>query len=246
MKPAHRIVVITGASKGLGRQTALKLCRRNPDLVLVARSKTRLEHIQKDVETLTGKKPLIIPCDVSRETDVGRMAEMVRQSFDHVDVLINNAGIGIHKTSEELSYEEMKRQFEVNFYGPYYCIKALLPLLKRSDSPYIVNVSSLVSRICFADNSVYGATKSALAGFSAGLRCELKRPGIKVGVFFPGLLHTTFGGDEGGTAKSPPLMVLDLERAASRLERMILKRKKESYMYRWMLLPMKARQWIMG
>ena len=134
-----------------------------------------LKQTQKEIEDLTGRSPLIIPCDVSSESDVERMSGIIRKNFHHIDVLINNAGIGIHKISEGMSNEEMRKQFEVNFYGPFYCVKALLPLLKLSDSPYILNIGSLVGEISFADNSIYAATKSALSCFSDGLRSEMKR-----------------------------------------------------------------------
>jgi short-subunit dehydrogenase len=119
--------------------------------------------------------------------------------------LLNNAGIGIHKTSEGMSNEEMRKQFEVNFYGPFYCVKALLPLLKLSDSPYILNIGSLAGEISFADNSIYAATKSALSCFSDGLRDEMKRFNIKVGLFLPGLMSTSFQNDREHNLKIPNL-----------------------------------------
>lgn len=205
MNLSNKTIVITGASKGLGRETALSLCRLNPDLVLIARTESLLKQTQKEIENLTGKKPLIISCDISNETDVNHMAGVINDSFKHVDVLINNAGIGIHKLSEKMSNDEMRKQFEVNFYGPFYCIKALLPLLKRSGAAYILNIDSLVSGISFADNSVYAATKSALAGFSEGLRHEMKKLNIRVGLFLPGLMNTTFQYDRIDAAKLPHL-----------------------------------------
>ncbi|MBN2401200.1 MAG: SDR family NAD(P)-dependent oxidoreductase [Spirochaetes bacterium] len=242
MNLSNKTIVITGASKGLGRETALRLCRSNPDIVLVARSGSLLEQTQKEIENRTGRKPLIIPCDVSNETDVHRMAGIIDENFKHVDVLINNAGIGIHKISEKMSNDEMRKQFEVNFYGPFYCIKALLPLLKCSGAAYILNIDSLVSEISFADNSVYAGTKSALAVFSEGLQCEMKELNISVGLFLPGLMDTTFQHDREDTVKVPRFMVLDPGKAAVKLEKMITYRRKKVYMYKWMLLLMKAKQ----
>ncbi len=245
MNLTNKIIVITGASKGLGKETALRLCNHHSDLILIARNKNRLEQVQIEIETRTGKKPLIIPCDISNEAEVNHMAEIVRQSYNHVDVLINNAGIGVHKIAEKLSNEEMRQQFTVNFFGSFYCIKTLLPLLKKSDSAYILNINSLVSKVSTADNSVYAATKSALAGFSEGLRRELKKMKIRVGLFFPGILETGFQHDREDTGKIPSFMMLNPAKAAAKLEKMIIKRKKESYMYRWMLLIMKVKQLFM-
>lgn len=244
MDTSNKIIVITGASKGLGRETALRLCRRNPNLVLIARTKSLLEQTQKEIENLTGRTPLIISCDVSSEADVYRAARIIQNNFQHVDVLINNAGIGIHKISEKMSTEEMRKQFEVNFYGTFYCIKALLPLLKLSASPYILNIGSLVGEISFADNSIYAATKSALANFSAGLRCEMKEYNIKVGLFLPGLMNTSFQADRENEIKAPGFLILDPRKAAMKLESMIYRRSKNVYMYRWMLFLMKIKRLI--
>jgi uncharacterized protein len=245
MNLSNKTIIITGASKGLGRETALRLCNSNPDIVLIARTESILKQEQAEIEKMTGKKPFIIPCDVSNETDVIRMADTVKKNFDHVDVLINNAGLGIHKTAENMSNDEMRKQFEINFYGPFYCIKALLPLLKRSNTAYILNINSLVSENPFADNSVYASTKAALACFSEGLRIEMKELNINVGVFFPGLMETTFNDDRKDAVKIPSLLILDPKNAAKKIEKMIIKQKKKLYMYKWMLLLMKAKQ-LMG
>jgi short-subunit dehydrogenase len=106
---SNKIIVITGASKGLGKETALRLCRQNTNLVLIARTENLLKQTQKEIENLTGRRPLIIPCNVSSESDVERMLGIIRNDVHHIDVLINNAGIGIHKVSESLTNEEMRK-----------------------------------------------------------------------------------------------------------------------------------------
>lgn len=242
MNISDRTIVITGASKGLGREIAFRLCRQNPNLVLIARIKTQLEQVQAEIEILAGKKPMIIAGDISNESDVNRIAETIKARFKHIDVLVNNAGIGIHKTSEKLTNKEMRRQFEVNFYGVFYCTKALLPLLKSSNFAYILNIDSLVSLIPFADNSVYAATKSALVSFSVGLRHEMKEHNITVGLFFPGLINTSFQHDCEDRIRTPAFLILNPQKVAIKLEKMILKRRKNVYMYRWMLFIMKLKQ----
>ncbi|MCX5813343.1 MAG: SDR family NAD(P)-dependent oxidoreductase [Proteobacteria bacterium] len=242
MELSNKTIVITGASKGLGKETALRLCRQNTNLVLVARTENLLKQTQKEIDNLTGRSPLIIPCDVSNESDVERMSGIIKTNFHHVDVLINNAGIGIHKISEDMSSEEMRKQFEVNFYGPVYCIKALLPLLKLSDSPYILNIGSLVGEISFADNSIYAATKSALSCFSDGLRSEMVKSNIRVGLFLPGLMSTSFQNDRERKIKTPSFMILDPQKVAAKLERVIHRRKKKVYVHKWMLFLMKMKK----
>ncbi len=243
MEATDKTIVITGASKGLGREIALCLSRKYANVVLVARNKNLLEQLQEEIAERSGRSPLAIACDVSDENDVQRMAAAVQEKFESVDVLVNNAGIGIHKIAEQMTNEEMRRQFAVNVYGPFYCIKALWPLLKAGGSGYVLNVSSLASRVSFADNSVYAATKSALSGFSEGLRHEMKKFNIKVGLFLPGVMDTTFQEDRTGSAPEvPSFLVLDPKKAAMVIEKMVGKRKKKAYMYRWMLWLMKMKR----
>jgi uncharacterized protein len=245
MEAAGKTIVITGASKGLGREIAVRLSQKHANVILVARSKNLLEQLQKEIAELTGRPPLVIACDIADENDVNRMATIVREKFKCVDVLINNAGIGIHKVAEQMTNEEMRKQFAVNVFGPFYCIKALLPLLKAGSAGYVLNVSSLASSVSFADNSVYAATKFALSGFSEGLRHEMKKFNIRVGLFLPGVMNTTFQEDRAGNGhKVPSFLILDPKKAAGVVEKMIGKRKKRVYLYRWMLWLMKMKQWF--
>ncbi|HEX2995105.1 MAG TPA: SDR family NAD(P)-dependent oxidoreductase [Anaerolineales bacterium] len=238
----NKIVVITGASKGLGRETAIHLSRKKARVVLISRTETLLHQVRDEVRKLTGNVPLTIRCDISSETDVSCMAAAIQERFQRIDVLINNAGFGTYRVSENISNQEMRRHFEVNFFGAYYCIKALLPLLKQSEAGYVLNVGSLFSRVALAENSVYAATKFALAGFSEGLRREMKPFGIGVGLFLPGPMTTSFQEtrDE-GTLKSPKFMMLNPKKAASGLEKMIRQRKKQTISPWWMLSALKVR-----
>ncbi len=243
MELLNKNIVITGASKGLGRELAIRLAQKNTNLILVARTKALLEQVQIKIKQLTGKKPLIIPCDISDENDVRRMAEVIKQKYDHVDVLINNAGIAICEIIENLSNEEMRKQFEVNFFGLFYCTKELLALIKCSDSGYILNISSILSEVSFAETSVYSATKSALCALSEGLRCQFNKNELKVGLFLPGPMHTSFQDNRKENAlKTPDFLTLDPQKAAMVIEKMIRKRKKKLIMYRWIKLFMKMKQ----
>lgn len=238
----NKIVVITGASKGLGRETAIRLGQKKAQVILVARTETLLCQVRNEIEKLTGNAPLVIRCDISSETDVSHMAAMIKERFQHIDVLINNAGFGTYRVSEKISTREMRRHFEVNFFGAYYCIQALLPFLKQSEAGYILNVGSLFSRIALAENSIYAATKFALAGFSEGLRRELKPLGIGIGLFLPGPMKTSFQETrEENTLRSPEFMALDPGKAASVLDKMIQRRKKQVILPWWMMLALKAR-----
>jgi short-subunit dehydrogenase len=238
----NKTMVITGASKGLGREMAIHFSQKKANIILVARTETLLQQVQEEIEKLTGHAPLIITCDLSCESEVSRMAAMIQEKFHHVDVLINNAGFAIYRVSESISNQEMRRHFEVNFFGAYYCIKTLLPLIKQSESGYILNIGSLFSQIALAENSVYAATKFALAGFSEGLRRELKPFGIGVGLFLPGPMKTSFQDNRAENAPIPPkFMTLDPKKVAVVLEKMIRQRKKKMILSGWMMLALKIR-----
>lgn len=210
MTIAQKTIVITGASKGLGRAMALHCSQKHADVILVARTEALLQQAQEEIRVLTGSAPMILTCDISSERDVQRMVDSIHQKYQQIDVLINNAGVGIYRESESISNQEMRRQFEINFFGAYHCIKGLLPLIKQSDSGYIVNIGSLFSRVALAENSVYAATKFALAGFTEGLRRELKPSGIGVGLMLLGAMRTSFQQNrDNGMVSVPNRFVLD-------------------------------------
>ena len=238
----NKTIVITGASKGLGREIAIHLSQKNAHVILVARTETLLQQVKEEIEKLTGNAPFVIRCDISSESDVSRMAAMIKEKSHHIDVLINNAGFATCRVSENITNQEMRRHFEVNFFGAYYCIKALLPLLKQSESGYVLNIGSLFSQVALAENSVYAATKFALAGFSEGLRRELKPFGIEVGLFLPGPMKTSFQENRGeNSLKSSQSMTLDPKKVAATLEKMIRQQKKKVILPSWMMLALKIR-----
>jgi short-subunit dehydrogenase len=244
MNIENKTIVITGASKGLGKAMALHFSQKRANVILVARTETLLNQVQTQIRQSTGQIPLIIPCDISCESDVDRMAAVIQKNYPCVDVLINNAGFGTYQVSEHLSNQEMRRHFEVNFFGTYYCTKALLPLIKQSKSGYILNIGSLFSQIALAENSVYAATKFALAGFSEGLRQELNSYGIKVGLFLPGPMKTSFHDNKGkNTQKSSDSVALDPQKAAEKVEKMICQQKKKVITPYWMLPALKVKSW---
>lgn len=237
-----KIIVITGASSGLGKETAINLSRHGGRVVLVARSATRLKQVQDEITGITGEAPVTVQCDITREEDISSMVAAIRQKFDHIDILINNAGIAKYLVSEKISNQKMRQHFEVNFFGTYYCIKALLPLMKHKDKGYILNVGSLLGLVVpFADMSIYAATKFALVGFSEGLRKELKSYGIGVGLFMPGSINTPFQSKkEEGERKTPPFLMMDVSKASKIIVNMIRKNKKNVVTPKWMLPFFKA------
>ncbi len=237
MQIKDKVIIITGASSGLGRETALQLSGLGGKVVLAARSEKKLEDVQAEIKEITKESPLAVRCDISSEEDVARMAARIKEKYGHVDVLINNAGIGKYRLSEKISNQEMRTHFETNFFGAYYCIKALLPLIKLKRAGYILNVGSLFSKIALADVSVYAATKFALAGFTEGIRKELKPFNIGVGLLMPGSINTSFQNKKRkGELKAPAFLTLEPDRVAKVIEIMIIRNKKNVVFPKWMLL----------
>lgn len=242
MELENKVIIITGASRGLGKETALHLSRLGAKVVLVARSEGQLKDVQGEINAITGDAPLTVRCDISSTEDVSIMAAKVKEKYGKVDVLVNNAGFATYRKSENLSNQEMQKHFEVNFFGAYYCIKALLPLIKQNGSGYILNIGSLFSQVALAENSVYAATKFALAGFTEGLRLEMKPFGIGVGLFLPGPMDTSFQNiREESAVNAPKFMTLDPQKAAVVLENMIRRNKKTVILPVWMLMLLKIR-----
>ncbi len=243
MKIENSTIVITGASKGLGKETALLLAQYNTKLVLVARSKSLLKEVKQEIFEKTGTSPLIVSCDISSESEVDQMSAFIKEKFLKIDILINNAGFGEYRISEHISNQLMREHFEVNMFGAYYCVKALLPLLKQDGSGYILNIGSYFSKIALAENSVYAATKFALAGFTEGLCHEMKPLGIDVGLFLPGAIDTSFQDNRLKDAvKAPSFLVLNPKDVANMLVKMIRKNKRKLIAPRWLYILFKLKQ----
>ncbi len=233
MEIKNKVVIITGASSGVGEKTAIHLSKLGAQTVLVARSQERLANVGAIIQEITKKDPLTIVCDISSEQEVANMAKTVQSHYGYTDILINNAGIAKYKVSEQMSNQEMRDHFETNFFGPFYCIKAILPLMKLQKEGYILNVGSLFSLISFADVSVYAATKFSLAGYTKGLRQELQSYNIQVGLLMPASINTPFQDKKENNRKSPDFMILEPENVAKEIEKMINSAKKDVILPKW-------------
>jgi short-subunit dehydrogenase len=175
---ADQVVVLTGASSGIGRQTAIEFARRGARLVLAARSAEALDTLATDVERL-GSRALVAPTDVS---DVGRVSELAAkaaQHFGRIDTWVNNAGVTIYGTVEQTDVQEIRRVIEVNLLGQIHGMKAALPYLRETDGT-IVNVSSYLARRAVGLQAPYCAAAHGVAAFSEALRLELRHDQVPV------------------------------------------------------------------
>jgi short-subunit dehydrogenase len=199
----NRVVVITGASAGIGKQIAVELGRRGDLLVLAARTVEALERVAMEIPTRTQ----IVKADVTRRADVERIRDEAIRTFGHVDVWINNAGKGILRSVLELSDEDIDEMIDVNVKSALYGMQAIAPHFMKRGRGHIVNISSFLARVPVATpRSAYSAAKAALNTLTANLRVDLQRthPGIHVTVVMPGLVNTDFASHARGSLSAVP------------------------------------------
>jgi NADP-dependent 3-hydroxy acid dehydrogenase YdfG len=184
-----KVVVITGASSGLGEATARYLSSRGATVVLGARRADRLQSLADEL-TRKGGKALAIQTDVTEVNQVKRLVDEAVKTFGRIDVMINNAGLMPHSPLERLKIDDWNRTIDVNLKGVLYGIAAALPYMKQQKSGHIINVSSVAGHKVRPGSAVYAATKSAVLVISEGLRQEVKPYNIRTTVISPGALAT--------------------------------------------------------
>ena len=185
------VVVITGASTGIGQATAEAFTREGATVVLAARSEGRLVRIAADIENAGGRAvPMAV--DVTDRSDVFKKMKEVAETQGRIDVLVNNAGIGLLSPVENMDPAELKRVFEVNFFGLIWCTQAVLPYMIKHNRGRIINVSSVAGKRALPHISAYCASKFAVQAFSDSLRMEVAEHGVTVTVVCPPRVDTTF------------------------------------------------------
>ena len=187
----NKIVVITGASSGIGEATALEFAKKEATIVLVSRREDKLKEVEKKLSKLTSKI-LVVKCDVSDKSDVELMSKLVIEKFSRIDVLVNNAGFAIYGSVKDLSIEEIESQMATNYFGMMYCIKKFLPIMLKQNSGHIVNVASVAASFGLPGIASYCASKFAMLGFSEGLKHELNGTKVGITVVSPIMVRTNF------------------------------------------------------
>jgi NADP-dependent 3-hydroxy acid dehydrogenase YdfG len=184
-----KVVVITGASSGLGEATAKHLSAQGAIVVLGARRVDRIQSLAQELID-KGGKALAMATDVTRHEDVKALVDAAVQTFGHVDVMLNNAGLMPHSPLERLKIDDWNQTIDVNIKGVLYGIAAALPHMKQQKSGQIINVASVAARIVRPGSAVYAATKSAVLMISEGLRQEVKPYGLRTTILSPGAVAT--------------------------------------------------------
>ncbi len=191
MRIEGRTAIITGASSGIGRAAARELAGRGANIVLAARRRQKLEAVAADIAPLPGRC-LVVPTDVTDRLATEALVRRTMEEFGGVDILINNAGVGLFAPIAGGSLDNARRLFEVNFWGAVHCIQAAVPDMQAQRRGHIVNVSSVAGHIAPPYMGMYSATKFALRAISDALRSELAGTGVGVSTIYPGLTQTSF------------------------------------------------------
>lgn len=192
MRFKDKVVVVTGASSGIGEQACIDFAKRGAKIALVARSKEKRESIADKIKQDYHTQTLAVPCDVSKKEQVLSMSKQVFDEFAHVDILVNNAGFGIFGSVNDLAIEELEEQIATNLLGAVYCTKAFLSSMLSRKTGHIVNVASVAGSIGIPGMAAYCASKFGMLGFSQSLYHELSGTGVGVTVVSPITVKTNF------------------------------------------------------
>lgn len=187
----NKVVIITGASSGIGKATAMKLAKEGASVVLCARSEDELKKLKDKIEN-NGGKALVVKTDVTQPADFENAVSQTLEKYGTVDVLINNAGLMPLSYIEKLKTDEWEKMIDVNIKGVLNGVAAILPTMRKNKSGHIINISSSAAHNYFPGGAVYSATKIAVKMFSEGLRKELApQYGINVTSIEPGAVDTS-------------------------------------------------------
>ena len=187
----NKVILITGASSGIGKETAIKFAKLGANIILVARKKDKLEQVANELKKFN-VIILVYQCDISKKDQVKEMSKTVLEKFESVDILVNNAGFAIYGAVSDLTIDEIESQIETNYFGMIYCIKNFLPSMLKKKSGHIVNVESVAASFGLPGIVSYCASKFAMLGFSEGLKHEPKNTGVGITVVSPIMVRTNF------------------------------------------------------
>jgi short-subunit dehydrogenase len=226
-----KVVIITGASSGIGLACAREFAAKGALLSLAARSIDKLELLSEELKS-SGHQVVITKTDVSSELDCNNLIIRTIQEFGRIDILVNNAGISMRALFKDLDLEVMKQVMDINFWGTVYCTKHALPYLLEAKGS-VVGISSIAGYVGLPGRTGYSASKFAMHGFLESLRCENLKTGLHVLVAAPGFTAsnirkaalTANGTSQGETPRKEEKM-MSAEEVATHLYRAITKRKR--------------------
>src|SRR6185369_8047155 len=227
---SDKVVVITGASMGIGEAMAKLFADEGAKVVLLSRDAGRAEAVRERIGHI--ENTLALSCDVRNREEIDRVVGLTLHHFQRIDIWINNAGHGLMDTVAQVDMTACRETFDTNFFGTVACMQAALAVMKQQDSGAIINISSVAGHIPLPFHAVYSATKFAMNAFGKAANVELKGSGIHVLTVCPGYVKTDFGanaikGTEAKTVRPSTVRGISPERVARAVLRGYLKRKRE-------------------
>ena len=217
MEAKGKVVIVTGASSGIGEATAREFAKEGAKVVLAARRVDRLEALAKEIAAMgTGAEALVVQADLSRLEDIQSLITKTLTTYGRIDVLVNNAGFGRLDWLENLDpVKDIQAQFDVNVMGVIQTTRQALPVMIKQRSGHIINMCSMAGLVATPTYTIYAACKHAVHGFSEALRREVKPWGIDVSMIYPGGVTTEFGSHAGikrkTAATTPKFLLLTAE-----------------------------------
>jgi short-subunit dehydrogenase len=198
-----KVIIITGASSGIGAAVARRLAREGARLALAARREDRLQQVAADAQAL-GAEVLILPTDVRRQEDIQRMVQAVLERWGRIDILFNNAGVGNDDALVKTKSERIRNEVGINLTAVIECAQAVLPAMTARKSGHIINVASIAGLIGVPGSTVYSATKFGVNGFTDALHREMLDTGVRVSAFCPGYTPSEISTDLKAHAEGQP------------------------------------------
>jgi len=212
-----KVIIVTGASSGIGEATARQFGQEGAKVVLAARRIDRLESLAQEIDAMgTGAETLVVQADLSKLEDIQSLISQTLSKFGRIDVLVNNAGFGRLDWLENLDpKKDIQAQFDVNVLGVVQTTRQALPVMIKQRSGHIINMCSMAGLVATPTYTIYAACKHAVHGFSEALRREVKPWGINVSMIYPGGVTTEFNQHAGikrkTQATTPRFLLLTAE-----------------------------------
>lgn len=189
-----KVVWITGGGRGIGRSAAEHLAQLGARIVICARTKAEIDTVADNIRAKNGQI-LSIPCDVTDNAQILHLVSQVKKKWNSIDVLINNAGIGIFRKIIDTDESDWDKTLSINLKSVFLCSRAVLPDMISKKSGHIINVVSVAGKKPYYNCGVYCASKYGMLGFTDVLRLEVRKYGIQVTAFLPGATDTSIWGD---------------------------------------------------
>jgi 3-oxoacyl-[acyl-carrier protein] reductase len=186
-------VLVTGASRGIGKAIALRFGLAGADVAVTARNHADLTEVANEISDMGGNC-LVVPSDLRSPDSITNLVQVVQKQFESLDILVNNAGVGVWGPIGEITLVQYDEMFDVNMRAVFLLTQAVLPTMIARESGHILNIASTSSRWAYAEGTAYCASKFAVLGFNEALAKELRTTGVRVTAICPGQVNTYLGG----------------------------------------------------